>query len=182
MYSEHFEKEVRDAVEPLLAGMGIFLVELSLARLKGSTRVGVVIHRKDRMPEARGEQMPQGRGERMPQGRGGGVGIDDCAEVSRLLLPRLQTIEGLQDVSLEVSSPGIERTIRSQAEYELFLGRGVRILAGTDTEWFGGIIDRVEAGALWLKKGREKRAFALAEIRKARLDYSVEVEEAKNAV
>jgi ribosome maturation factor RimP len=174
MYSEHFEKEVRDAVEPLLAGMGIFLVELSLARLKGSTRVGVVIHRKDRMPEARGEQMPQGRG--------GGVGIDDCAEVSRLLLPRLQTIEGLQDVSLEVSSPGIERTIRSQAEYELFLGRGVRILAGTDTEWFGGIIDRVEAGALWLKKGREKRAFALAEIRKARLDYSVEVEEAKNAV
>jgi ribosome maturation factor RimP len=206
VYSEHFEKEVRDAVEPLLAGMGISLVELSLARLKGATRVGVVIHRKDRMPQGRGEQMPQGRGEQMPQGRGEqmpqgrgeqmpqgrgeqmpqgrgeGVGIDDCAEVSRLLLPRLQTIEGLLDVSLEVSSPGIERTIRSAAEYELFLGRGVKILSGTDTEWFSGIIDRVEAGALWLKKGKERRGFALAEIRKARLDYSVEVEEAKNAV
>jgi ribosome maturation factor RimP len=198
VYSEHFEKEVRDAVEPLLAGMGISLVELSLARLKGATRVGVVIHRKDRMPQGRGEQMPQGRGEQMPQGRGEqmpqgrgeqmpqgrgeGVGIDDCAEVSRLLLPRLQTIEGLLDVSLQVSSPGIERTIRSAAEYELFLGRGVKILSGTDTEWFSGIIDRVEAGALWLKKGKEKRGFALAEIRKARLDYSVEVEEAKNAV
>jgi ribosome maturation factor RimP len=166
VYSEHFEKEVRDAVEPLLAGMGISLVELSIGRLKGVARVSVVIHRKDRMPQVRGE----------------GVGIDDCAEVSRLLLPRLQTIEGLVDVSLEVSSPGIERTIRSPAEYEIFVGRGVRILAGTDTEWFGGIIDRVEAGALWLKKGREKRGFALAEIRKARLDYSVEVEEAKNAV
>jgi len=118
----------------------------------------------------------------MPQARGGGVGIDDCAEVSRLLLPRLQTVEGLQDVSLEVSSPGIERTIRSPAEYAIFLGRGVRILSGTETEWFGGIIDRVEAGALWLRKGKEKRGFALAEIRKARLDYSVEVEEAKNAV
>jgi ribosome maturation factor RimP len=85
-------------------------------------------------------------------------------------------------VSLEVSSPGIERIIRSPAEYAFFLGRGVRILSGTDTEWFGGIIDRVEDGALWLKRGKEKREFALAEIRKARLDYSVEVEEAKNAV
>jgi ribosome maturation factor RimP len=172
VYSEYFENEVRDTVEPLLAGMGISLVELSIGRLSGSTRVSVVIHRKK----------PQARGERKPQARGEGVGIDDCAEVSRLLLPRLQTIEGLQDVSLEVSSPGIERTIRSQAEYELFLGRGVRILAGTDTEWFGGIIDRVEADALWLRKGKETRGFALAEIRKARLDYSVEVEEAKNAV
>ena len=174
VYSEHFEKDVRDTVEPLLAGMGLFLVELSVGRLKGATRVNVVIHRKDRMP--------QGRGGQMPQGRGGGVGIDDCADVSRLLLPRLQTMEGLLDVSLEVSSPGIERTIRSQAEYEIFLGRGVRILSGTDTEWIGGIIDHVEGGALWLKKGMEKREFALAEIRKARLDYSVEVEEAKNAV
>ena len=174
MYSELFEKEVRETVEPLLAGMGIFLVELTIGRLKGVTRVGVVIHRNDKTP--------QGRGGQMPQARGGGVGIDDCAEVSRLLLPRLQTIEGLQDVSLEVSSPGIERTIRSPAEYAIFLGRGVRILSGTETEWFGGIIDRVEAGALWLRKGKEKRGFALAEIRKARLDYSVEVEEAKNAV
>jgi ribosome maturation factor RimP len=158
VYSEHFEKDVRDAVGPLLAGMGLFLVELSVGRLKGATRVNVVIHRKE------------------------GVGIDDCADVSRLLLPRLQTMEGLLDVSLEVSSPGIERTIRSQAEYEIFLGRGVRILSGTDTEWIGGIIDHVEGGALWLKKGKEKRGFALGEIRKARLDYSVEVEEAKNAV
>lgn len=158
VYSEHFEKDVRDAVEPLLAGMGIFLVELAVGRLKGSTRVSVVIHRKE------------------------GVGIDDCADVSRLLLPRLQTMEALLDVRLEVSSPGIERTIRSQAEYEIFLGRGVRILSGSDTEWIGGIIDHVEGGALWLKKGKEKRGFALEEIRKARLDYSVEVEEAKNAV
>ena len=173
MYSELFEKEVRETAEPLLAGMGISLVELSIGRVKGVTRVSVVIHRKESVPQVRGGQMPQVRG---------GVGIDDCAEVSRLLLPRLQTVEGLQEVSLEVSSPGIERTIRSPAEYEIFLGRGVRILAGNETEWIVGIIDRVEEGALWLKKGREKRGFALAEIRKARLDYSVEVEEAKNAV
>lgn len=85
-------------------------------------------------------------------------------------------------MTLEVSSPGIERSIRSPAEYGIFAGRGVRLLAGTETEWQCGIIDRVEGDTLWLRKGRERRGFALSGIRKARLDHAVEVEEEKNAV
>jgi ribosome maturation factor RimP len=158
VYLEHFQDTVRDAVAPVLAGMGYALVELSLGRRKGTTRVGVVIYRQE------------------------GVGVDDCAEVSGMLLPRLETIEGMSDVSLEVSSPGIERTLRSTAEYEIFAGRGVRFLAGDETEWRGGIIERVEGGTLWLRTGKERKGFALSDIRKARLDHSVEGEEAKNAV
>ena len=158
MYLEHFHDTVRDAVEPILAGMGYALVELALGRRKGTTRVSVVIYRQE------------------------GVGVDDCAEVSGMLLPRLETIEGMADVSLEVSSPGIERALRSPSEYAVFAGRGVRFLAGDETEWRGGIIDRVEGETLWLRIGRERKGFALALIRKARLDHSVEVEEAKNAV
>ncbi len=158
MYLEHFQAEAREAVEPVLAGMGLVLVEMSLARRKGTTRVSVVIYRK------------------------GGVGVDDCAEVSEMLLPRLETIEGMAEVSLEVSSPGIERTLRSPSEYAIFTGRGLRVLAGTETEWQGGIIDSVEGETLWLRAGRQRKGFAIAEIRRARLDHSVEVEEAKNAV
>ena len=158
VYLEHFHDSVREAVEPVLSGMGLDLVEMSLGRRKGTTRVGVVIYRR------------------------GGVGVDDCAEVSGMLLPRLETIEGMGEVSLEVSSPGIERTLRDPREYTIFAGRGVRVLAGTETEWQGGIIQRAEGGTLWLKSGREIKGFAIADIRKARLDHSVEVEEAKNAV
>ncbi len=158
VYLEHFHDKVRDAIAPVLAGMGYALVELALGRRKGTTRVSVVIYRQE------------------------GVGVDDCAEVSGMLLPRLETIEGMTDVSLEVSSPGIERTLRGPAEYAIFAGRGVRVLAGAETEWRSGVIDRVEGDTLWLRVGRERKGFALAEIRKARLDYSVEVEEAKNAV
>lgn len=158
MYLDHFHDSVREAVQPVLAGMGLALVEMSLGRRKGTTRVSVVIYRQ------------------------GGVGVDDCAEVSGMLLPRLETIEGMGDVSLEVSSPGIERTLRDPAEYAIFAGRGVKILAGTETEWLGGIIQRVDGGTLWLKTGRDIKGFAIADIRKARLDHTVEVEEAKNAV
>jgi len=129
-----------------------------MARRKGTTRVAVVIYRQ------------------------GGVGVDDCAGVSGVLLPRLETIEGMGEISLEVSSPGIERTLRSPSEYAIFAGRGVRVLAGTETEWQAGIIDGIEGEKLWLRNGRERKEFAIAEIRRARLDHSVEVEETKNAV
>jgi ribosome maturation factor RimP len=158
VYLDRFHDSVREAIAPVLAGMGFALVELTLGRRKGTTRVSVVIYRHQ------------------------GVGVDDCAEVSGMLLPRLETIEGMMDVSLEVSSPGIERTLRGPEEFEIFTGRGIRVLAGADTEWRGGIIERVDGGTLWLRCGREHKGFALAEIRKARLDHSVEVEEAKNAV
>jgi ribosome maturation factor RimP len=158
LYAESLEKTVRDVVEPLISGLGYSLVDLTIGRLSGSTRVNVVIYRKE------------------------GVGVDECAEVSSMLFPRLETIEDLADPSLEVSSPGIDRAMKGPSEYAIFRGRGVRILAGEATEWESGIIDRVEEGTLWLRRGKEKRGFAISEIRKARLDHSVEVEETKNAV
>lgn len=158
MYSEHFDQSVRDVVTPILDGMGFALVELTIGRRRGVTRVCVVLYRKE------------------------GVGVDDCARVSEIVAPRLETVEGIQEVALEISSPGIERTLRSPREYAVFAGRGVRVLVGDETEWRGGVIDRVEGETLWLRTGRERKGIALASIRKARLDYSVEVEEAKNAV
>jgi ribosome maturation factor RimP len=158
MYSERLLQDVRGLAEPLVNGMGYALVELAVGRRKGSTTVHVVIYRRE------------------------GVGIDQCADVSRLLLPRLETMDGLPDVALEVSSPGIERVLKSPAELGIFTGRGVRILAGGETEWRAGIIERVEAGTVWLRARGRTEGFALEGIRKARLDHSVEVEEAKNAV
>jgi ribosome maturation factor RimP len=152
VYSDHFVQAVHDTIEPLLAALDFSLVELSVGRRKGATRVSVVIYRK------------------------GGVGVEDCATVSGTLLPRLETIPEMQDVSLEVSSPGTERSLRSAAEYGIFTGRGVRILSGDETEWRQGIIDGVENGTLWLREGKEKRGFALAGIRRARLDHAAEAE------
>jgi ribosome maturation factor RimP len=158
VYAETLAKAVRNVVEPLLVGLGYSLVDITVGRLSGSTRVNVIIYRKE------------------------GVGVDECAEVSGILFPRLETIEELDDPSLEVSSPGIDRIVRNPLEYDIFRGRGVRVLAGSATEWESGVIDRVEDGTLWLKRGRETRGFAISGIRKARLDHSAEVEETKNAV
>lgn len=168
MYFEHLNKTVREEIEPVITGMGFSLVECTVGRLKGVTRVAVVVH------------------------RAAGVGIDECAEVSRLIYPRLLTIEGMEDVSLEVSSPGIDRRLKSPAEYGIFAGRGVRILAADEAEWIGGVIERAENGVLKLRTGGGVREYPISSIRKARLDHSQEStpsprgetknEEDKNAV
>jgi ribosome maturation factor RimP len=67
------------------------------------------------------------------QAEGQAVGIEDCAKVSKALdepleqLPDLQTIFGGQTYELEVSSPGVDRPLRTERDYQRFMGKTVRI-------------------------------------------------------
>ncbi len=146
MYSETVNETVRREVEPILKSLGFSLVELTVARRKGSTRIGVVIHGPS------------------------GVGIEECSQVSRLLFPRLETVEDLPDVSLEVSSPGMDRTLKSAGEYGIFTGRGIRILMEGETEWRGGTLVKFLDGMIDLIAEGKTETIPVQSIRKARLD------------
>lgn len=52
-----------------------------------------------------------------------GITIDDCEKVHRMIDPMLDDLDPIEDsYHLEVSSPGIERTIRTDAHLEYCLG------------------------------------------------------------
>src|SRR5207245_8405843 len=51
----------------------------------------------------------------------GGVGIEDCAAVSRHLT-RLLAVEGVDYERLEVSSPGLDRALRKAGDFARFAG------------------------------------------------------------
>jgi len=144
---------VREAVAPIVAGMGLALVELRHNRSRRQNHVSVVVYR--------------------PQG----VGVEDCAALSRTLYPRLELIEGLEDLRLEVSSPGLDRVIRDVQEFEIFKGRGVRVLRAGADDFLGGIILDLRGDTLVLKTGLETIEIRWADIRKARLDSAEEVTE-----
>jgi ribosome maturation factor RimP len=150
VYADQLERAVRAEIGPVLSAMGYDLVELSVRRRTGASHVVIVLHRP------------------------GGVGIDQCAEVSRAIRPRLELVEGLADVTLEVSSPGIERTLKDPAEYGMFLGRGVRVLPATGGEWIGGVIEGYREGTLSLSTPNGVREFPAGSIRRARLDYRMD--------
>lgn len=60
--------------------------------------------------------------------KAGGVGLDDCEAVSRRLDKQLDE-EDMFDISymLEVSSPGLERKLKKDREYDIFAGRYIQI-------------------------------------------------------
>lgn len=61
-----------------------------------------------------------------------GIGVEDCAKVARALDEPLDQLPELEAIfhgsyELEVSSPGVDRPLRKETDYERFSGREVRI-------------------------------------------------------
>jgi ribosome maturation factor RimP len=63
----------------------------------------------------------------------GGIGIEDCAVVSKTLdepleaIPEVAEIFGPAPYELEVSSPGVDRPLRREEDYLRFAGRRIRL-------------------------------------------------------
>ena len=144
------EIEVRQDIEPIISALGFHVVEV-VVQSRVTCRVTVVIYRAQ------------------------GISLDDCAHISRTIQPRLELVLNRDDITLEVTSPGIDRVIRSPEEYNIFQRKGVRLLLNSTGTWEGGTIGRYEEGILYLLRNGKCDTIAVSEIRKARLDYTQEV-------
>ena len=84
-----------------------------------------------------------------------GVDIETCMRVSRALRPAMDEAgEGLENVDLEVSSPGAERRLRDLDDYRRFLGERVNLRFrqggedATSESIVEGTLSGVEEGAV----------------------------------
>ncbi len=101
----------------------------------------------------------------------GGVEIDDCALVSQHL-SRVFEVEGVAYDRLEVSSPGLDRVLRKDADYVRFAGEKARLklrLALNGQRNFIGTLRAVSDGKLELEVDGKLLALELSNIEKARL-------------
>lgn len=90
------------AVAPVVVGQGFELVEAAWEKEGGRQYLRVYVDR----PE--------------------GVNLDDCATISRALDEPLEAMT-LAEYCLEVSSPGAERSLKTDADYTRFQGRLVQL-------------------------------------------------------
>ena len=101
----------------------------------------------------------------------GGVEIDDCARVSQHV-SRVLEVAGVRYDRLEVSSPGLDRVLRKDADFARFAGERARLklrMAQGGQRNFTGILRAVNDGKLELEVEGESLAFDLSNIEKARL-------------
>jgi len=58
----------------------------------------------------------------------GGISLDKCAEISRMISPILDIEEPMNGIyNLEVSSPGIERKLKKAQHFKASLGENIRV-------------------------------------------------------
>jgi ribosome maturation factor RimP len=100
-----------------------------------------------------------------------GVTIDDCTAVSNQLT-RLFAVENIDYDRLEVSSPGLDRPLRKEADFVRFTGQEAQVrlrLAVNGQRNFTGVLAGVEEGRLRLVCDGATHVFELDQVDKARL-------------
>jgi ribosome maturation factor RimP len=136
-------------IEPLLVQLGYELVELEFAPAGGRGALRIFIDR----PE--------------------GIGISDCERVSREVSALLDVEDPIPKAySLEVSSPGDDRVLRTYAHFERFKGSRVLIelVAPRDgRRRYTGMMQEVSATGVALEVDRQRVDVPFGEIAKARL-------------
>ncbi len=137
-------------LEPVLKAMGISLVEANAAVVKQVYNIRLVIYSEE------------------------GVTLKVCEDVNKVVRPRLDLLTDSRDLSLEITSPGIDRRIKSAREYEVFKGKYVKILTEDSNDWISGVIEDSDGEILTLKIGEDKKTFPVSSIRKGKLDYTME--------
>ena len=156
---------VRATAQRVAAGHGLEIFDIQLRRESIGTVLRVIIDRPDRgVPEKPEES----------------VGIAECQRVSQDLSAVLDVEEEElgeaalgQQYTLEVSSPGLDRPLRHEADYRRFTGRLAKIVTREPLNGqsaFAGRIVGVDQGDVVLEQGRKAHRVPISGIKRANLD------------
>ena len=138
---------LENVISPVVSGMGYELVELQSGQ--------------------------GGRLLRLFIDKAGGIGVEDCAAVSRQL-SRVLEVEGVDYERLEVSSPGLDRPLRKATDFARFAGHKadvrMRTPDATGRRRFVGLLRGVEGDTVNVElEGTKTVRLALEDLDRARL-------------
>lgn len=92
--------------------------------------------------------------------KNGGVGIDDCVDMSHALEEKLDELDPIeQSYNLQVSSPGIERDLVRDEHFSRYIGEKIMLKlprAVDGQKEFHGILSKYENGEVTLTYGEDK--------------------------
>ncbi len=141
------------ALELLAQRMGLELVDVQLSGRTGEVFLSICIDKQ------------------------GGLSLDDCEKFHKQALP---LVEGVAYDYLECSSPGLDRLLKKQRDFQRFSGQPVqaRLFAARDgKKEFTGVLTDVTAQGFSLSGPAGKDAFTYKECAQVRLyvDYDAEL-------
>ncbi len=125
------EKAVLELTEELAEKQGVYVVDVSYKKENGERFLRFFLDKP------------------------GGVGIDDCEAFSRAAETLLDEKDLIPEAYLlEVSSPGVDRKLRTEREFLWYLGREVEVKlyrAADGKKEFSGILSEYQNETAWIE-------------------------------
>ena len=160
---ESIADRARRLLEPVLERDGYELVEVEWGRIAGRWTLRLFVD------------------------KAGGVGIDDCQAVSRIVEPILDVDDLIEPAyDLEVSSPGLDRPLRKPKDFDRYAGQRAQVktygpVAGTapgqaPRKSWTGVLKGFDGGAVLLDVDGVLHRIPHDQIAKAHLEYDVEAD------
>ncbi len=159
-----FSRKMHDALmrllEPPIEALDYEVVDIEFARegRGGVLRIFIDRRVKDAAPGPEGEP---------------GVTVEDCARVSHAVSQVLEIQDPIKGhYTLEVSSPGSDRILRTRAHFERFIGERVFVelkLALDGRRRFAGVLKSIAGDTIVVEVDGKAHSLPLERIQKARL-------------
>lgn len=150
------EEELYEALQPVIAPMGIDLIDVDIRGHEGETIIKIVVDAPD------------------------GIGLDQCSDVTEQVAPviELENAELYHEAQLEVTSPGVERRIRRIEELEHYQGRVVDVKCYAPFEeqkkWHGTIVSHTDEDLTIEPDDGESVTIPLNQIASIRLHFDAD--------
>ena len=162
----HVIERLKEATGRVAASHGLEVFDIQLRRESIGQVLRVILDRPA-PAVAGGEDVP--------------VGIEDCQRVSHDLSALLDVEDELTEgigtgFTLEVSSPGLDRPLRGEADYRRFVGRLAKMVTREPVDGqshFAGRLAGIEEGVVLLVEGRRTHRVPLDRISRARLEVEL---------
>lgn len=140
--------DLNSLIETTVTGLGYELVDIEMSPRGRTVRVFIDAPEKER-----------------------GVDVDDCAKVSNQLT-RVFEVENVDFDRLEISSPGMDRVVKKEADFARFAGQDVQIklrIPQNNRRNFQGTLLGCTDGKVGLRLEKDDVELEFNNIEKARL-------------
>ena len=174
-------ERVREAAERVARSYGLEVFDVQLRRESVGTVLRVIIDRPDSgTTGSAASSAPADADADRRRLEEESVGIADCQRVSHDLSAILDVEDDALETgtighayTLEVSSPGLDRPLRHEADYRRFQGRLAKVVTSEPIDGqsaFAGRLAGVDDGNLLLEEGRRTHRVPMTRIKRARLE------------
>jgi ribosome maturation factor RimP len=135
-------------LEAVVHGLDLALIEATVSRQRSGVTVRAVVCRR---------------------GADGHTGLAECALVHRAIMPRVELAFPGEPVFVEVSSPGLERQIKSAGEFRHYVGKQIACYRTDTSNWSCGVLENAGENDITIRENGEMLHLDYNVIGKARL-------------